>query len=157
MATKVKKPGLNLADLAPMSEDVTVGDSYITVHGISAKVGFEIFTRFPKILGMIGGDGFNLGAFLSVAPDAVAAIIAASTHELGNEVAEENASNLSVETQFDILEAVGRLTFTKGFAPFVERIMALAGKANSVLSSKATDMRSPPALKASSPLATPLL
>jgi hypothetical protein len=150
-----KKPGLNLADLAPMSEDVAIGDSFLTVHGVSAKAGLEIFKRFPKILGMVSGDGFNLGAFLTVAPDAVAAIIAAASGDLGNEAAEEAASNLSVEAQFDILEAVGRLTFTKGFAPFVERIMALVGAANSGLSSKVPDMNSLPASKPSSPPDTP--
>lgn len=150
-----KKPGLNLADLAPMSEDVPVGDSYLTVHGIGAKTALEIFKRFPKILGMVSGDGFNLGAFLTVAPDAVAAIIAAASGELGNEAAEEAAANLSVETQFDILEAVGRLTFSKGFAPFAERIMALAGAVNSGLSSKVPDMKSPPASKPLSPPDTP--
>jgi hypothetical protein len=150
-----KMPGLNLADLAPMSENVPVGDSFLTVTGVSAKTGLEIFKRFPKIAGMIGGEGFNLGAFLSVAPDAVAAIIAASTGNLGNEAAEAAAANLSVETQFDILEAIGRLTFTRGFAPFAEKIMALAGTVNSGLSSKVPDMKSPPASKVSSPPDTP--
>lgn len=145
-----KKPGLNLADLAPMSEDVPIGDSYLTVHGISAKAGLEIFKRFPKILGMVSGEGFNLAAFLAIAPDAVASIIAAATGDLGNEKAEEAAANLSAETQFDIVEAVGRLTFTRGFAPFVERIMALGGAVNSAPSSRVPDMKSPPASKLSS-------
>jgi hypothetical protein len=150
-----KMPGLNLADLALMSEDVPIGDSYLTVRGVSAKSGLEIFTRFPKILGMISGEGFNLGTFLTVAPDAVAAIIAAATGELGNGAAEEAAANLGLETQFDILEAIGRLTFTRGFAPFAERIMALAGAANSASFSKVPDMKSPVELKPSSPPDTP--
>jgi hypothetical protein len=150
-----KKPGLNLADLAPMSEDVTIGDSFITVHGIGVKAGLDIAKRFPQIVGMLGGEGFNLGTFLTVAPDAVSAIIAAATGHLGNEAAEEAAGNLSVEAQWDILEAVGRLTFSKGFAPFVERIMALADAANSALSSKGTGMKLPPVSKPSSPPDTP--
>jgi hypothetical protein len=150
-----KMPGLNLADLAPMSEDVAVGDGFLAIHGISAKAGLEIFKRFPKILGMISGDGFNLSAFLTVAPDAVAAIIATSAGNPNDEGAEEAASNLSLEVQFDILEAIGRLTFTKGFAPFAKRIMALAGEANSALSSKVPDMKSPAELKPSSPPDTP--
>jgi hypothetical protein len=152
-----KKPGLNLADLAPMHEDVPIGESFLRVHGISAEVGLEIFRRFPKITGMITGDGFNLGAFLTVAPQAVAAIIAAAAGDLGDETAESAAASLGLETQFDILEAVGRLTFTKGFAPFAARIMALAGAANSALSSKVPDMKSPPASKPSLPPDTPLL
>jgi hypothetical protein len=150
-----KKPGLNLADLAPMSEDVPIGDSFLTVHGIGVRDGLEIFKRFPKILGMVSGDGFNIGAFITVAPDAVAAIIAAASGGLGNEASEDGAANLSIETQFDILEAVGRLTFTKGFGPFAERIMALAGAVNSGLSSKVPDMKLPPASKPVSPPDTP--
>ncbi len=149
------KPGLNLADLAPMHEDVPIGDSFLRVHGISANIGLAIFKRFPKILGMMTGDGFNLGTFVSVAPDAVAALIAAAAGDSGDEKAEQAAAALALETQFDILEAVGRLTFTKGFAPFAERIMALAGVANSARYSKVPDMKSPPASKPSSPLDIP--
>ena len=144
------KPGLNLADLAPMFEDVPIGDSFLRVHGISAETGLEIFRRYPKITGMVSNEKFNLGAFLSVAPGAVAAIIAAAAGALGDEKAEAAAAALSLETQFDILEAVGRLTFTKGFAPFAERIMRLAG-AKSGPSSRAPDMKSPPVSKPSSP------
>jgi hypothetical protein len=151
-----KKPGLNLADIAPMSEDVPIGDSFLRVHGISAKDGLEIFKRFPKILGMMTSAGFNLSAFLSVAPDAVAAIIATASGDPGDEAAEAAAGSLGLETQFDILEAVGRMTFTKGFAPFAERVMALAGDraANSARSSRETDTKSPPGSKPSSPLGT---
>jgi hypothetical protein len=151
-----KQPGLNLADLAPMSEDVPVGDSFLTVTGISAKTGLELFKRFPKLIGMISGGGFDIGAFLTVAPDAVAAIIAAaSTGKLGDEAAEEGAARLVVETQFDILEAIGRLTFTRGFAPFAEKMLALADAANSGLSTRAPAMKSPQASKVSSPPDTP--
>jgi hypothetical protein len=148
-----KHGGLNLADLAPMSEDIAIGDNHLTVYGISAKNGLEIFKRFPKLVGMMGG-GFDLGTFLTVAPDAVAAIIAAATGNLGDEAAEEAAANLSIETQFDILEAVGRLTFTKGFAPFVDRIMALGG-VTSDNPSKVPDMKSQSPSKVSSPQDTP--
>jgi hypothetical protein len=145
-----KKPGLNLADLAPMSKDVPIGKSFLTVYGISARDGLRIFQRYPKILGMVG-EGFDIKTFLSVAPEAVAAIIAASTGDLDNEQAELNAGRLGLETQFDILEAVGGLTFTNGFAPFVMRIMALADAVvPSAPSIKAPVMKSPPASKPSS-------
>jgi len=152
------KPGLNLADIAPMHEDVPIGDSFLRVHGISAQTGLEIFRRFPKITGMTSSaEGFNLGAFLTIAPDAVAAIIAAAAGHLGDEAAEKAAGDLALETQFNILEAVGRLTFTKGFAPFAERIMALAGAANSALYTKVPVMNSQPASKPSSLPDTPPL
>jgi len=143
------QPGLNLTDLAPMFEDVPIGSSFLRVKGISAKTGLEIFQRFPKMLGLIG-QGFDLGTFLSVAPEAVAAIIAASTGNLGNAAAEEAAAGLAVETQFDILEAIGRLTFKSGFGPFVKRIMALGDAASSASFTKVAAMNSPPQSKNSS-------
>ena len=152
-----KKPGLNLADLAPMSEDVPIGNNFLTVYGISAQDGLHILQRFPKIAGMIDTGGLNLSVFLSVAPEAVAAIIATATGHADDEKAEKNAARLGLETQFDVLEAIGRLTFTNGFAPFVERIMALtsAVAVPSVLSTKAPLTKSPPASKLSSPPDTP--
>lgn len=143
--SKSNKPGLNLADIAPMSEDVPIGDSFLRVHGIGAKDGLEIFKRFPKIVGMVSGDKFNLGAFLTVAPDAVAAIIATAAGDAGGTKAEASAAALPLETQFEIMEAVGRLTFSKGFAPFMEKIIALVNGASSGLSGKATATNSPPA------------
>lgn len=151
-----KKPGLNLTDLAPMSEDVSIGDQKLTVHGVSAKTGLAIIRRFPKILGMVTGEKFDLGTFIAIAPDAVAAIIAAASGQSDNGKAEEIAADLGLEYQMDILEAVGRLTFTKGFAPFAQRIMTLANGANSALSSKVPDMKLQPVSKPSSPPDTPL-
>lgn len=145
-----KKPGLNLIDLATLSEDVPVGDDFITVTGISARDGIEIFKRFPKISLMISG-GFDLRAIIEIAPDAISAIIAAATGYLGNEQAEEAAGKLGLETQWDILEAIGRLTFTRGFAPFAKRIMDLVASPNSALSTKAQATKSPSASKPSLP------
>jgi len=149
------QPGLNLADLAPMHQDVPVGDSFLRVHGIPVKLALEIFRRFPKIAGMVSGEQFNISAFLSTAPDAVAAIIAASVGQLGNEKAETAAAAIPLETQFDILEAIGGMTFTKGFAPFVQRVMALANVASSASFTKVPDMKSPPASKPASQPDTP--
>jgi hypothetical protein len=153
--SKSNKPGLNLADLAPMSEDVPVGDSFHTVYGISAQDGLSVFHRFPRIALMLT-EGFDLRTFITAAPDAISAIIAAACGNLGDEKAEENAKRLPLEVQWDILEAIGRLTFTRGFAPFVKRIMDLAGVALSAPSTKAPPTSSQSASKPSSPVDTPL-
>jgi hypothetical protein len=147
-------PGLTLADLAAMSEDVPVGTSFITVHGISAKNALAIFKRFPKLLSLI--NGFDLGTFIDAAPEAVSAIIAAGTGHFGDEQAEADAGNITIEVQFDILQAIGRLTFKSGFGPFVERIMRLGGSVPDFASSgKAQDTKSPPPSSSSSPPDTP--
>jgi hypothetical protein len=146
-----KQPGLSLADLAAMSENVPIGTSFITVHGISAKDALGIFKRFPALAKMLGG--FDVATFIQVAPDAVAAILAAATAPRGtvpSEADEEAAGNVPVEVQYDMLEVIGRLTFKNGFAPFVQRITSLAGGADSGNSIKVPAMNSPPASKPAS-------
>lgn len=143
-----KQPGLSLADLAAMTVDVPVGTSFITVSGVSAKDALAIFQRFPKLANML--NGFKLATFLEAAPEAAAAIIAAGCGRLGNEEDEAAAAKIGIETQFDILETIGGLTFKTGFGPFVERIMRLANAANSASFTKVPDMKSPPASKPSS-------
>jgi len=150
-----QKPGLTLADLASQYEDVPVGDDFIRVRGISAQDGLAILMRYPALGDLIGG--FTMVKFIQAAPDAVAAIIATATNDVGDDEAEENAKRIPLELQLDIMEAIGRLTFKSGFAPFAKRIMALADAANSANSSKAPAMKSPSVSKPSSPPDTPLL
>lgn len=152
-----KNNGLTLADLAAMHEDVPVGTSYVRVYAISAETALSVFIRFPKVAALL--NGFDLPKFIEVAPDAVSAIIAAATGNAGDEQAEKDARNIGIETQYDILEAVGRLSFKAGFGPFVERLLTLAGdRARSFgHSGKVPDMKSPKASKPSSqPDTTPL-
>lgn len=148
-----KDPGLSLADIAAMAKDVPVGTSFITVSGISARDALAIFRRFPKLAALM--DGFSLGTFLEVAPEAAAAIIAASCGKIGDEADEAAAAKLGIELQYDILETIGGLTFKNGFGPFVEKVKRAASAANSANSIKVPDMKSPPASKASSQPAIP--
>lgn len=148
------QPGLTLADLAAMSEDVPVGTRHITVHGISCANALAIFRRFPKIANMI--NGFDLKTFIELAPEAVAAIIATGCGQFDDPEAEAQAAAIGIETQFDILQAIGGLTFKSGFGPFVERMFSLAGRVpNFVSSGKVPDTKSPPVLKPSSPADIP--
>jgi len=153
--TKGKKPGLTLLDLASQFEDVPVGDSFIRVRGVSAEDGLSILMRYPALAELI--NGFTMVKFIKAAPDAVAAIIACSTGDAGDEEAEEAAKHIPLEVQLDILEAIGRLTFTNGFAPFAKRIMALVDAASFDSSTKAQAMKSPQQSKPSSPPDTPQL
>jgi hypothetical protein len=148
------QPGLTLADLAAMSEDVAVGDRHITVYGISAMHCLAIFKRFPKLVSML--SGFNLATFLDAAPDAAAAILAAGVGQMGSPAAEADAAKIGIELQYDMLEAIGRLTFKSGFAPFVDRVMKLAGNVQgSANSGREQATRSPPVSKPSSQPDTP--
>jgi hypothetical protein len=144
-----KTPGLALADLAKLSEDVPVGDSHITVTGISISKALDIVKRFPELAKL--ASGFKVADLLLVAPGALAAIIATATGHHGDAEQEAFAADIPIETQFDIVEAVGRLTFRNGFAPFAQRLLDLAQSVRSDLSTKATSMSLHPALKNSSP------
>jgi hypothetical protein len=148
------QPGLSLLDIAGATEDVPVGDSFITVSGISAQDGLAIMRRFPQLTSLLGG--FKAADLLTVAPGALSVIIAASVNKMGDEEYEAAAAKIGVEIQWDILEAIGRLTFKNGFGPFGERIMALAAKVpNSGNSGRASATNSQPISKPSSPPDTP--
>jgi hypothetical protein len=120
------QPGLTLADLAIQSENVPIGDRFIAVKAISAGDALAIFKRFPKLMKML--SGFDLATFLEVAPEAAAVIISVATgHAVTDSDAEAQAAQIGIETQYDLLEVIGRLTFKNGFGPFVEKIMRRAG------------------------------
>lgn len=140
---------LSLADIADLSEDVPVGNGTVKVKGISLADALEIVTRFPKLAAMAGG--FKLADVISVAPGAVAAILATATGAHGDSEAEAIASRIPIEIQMDLLEAVGKLTFKSGFGPFADRLLAMAGKQPI----KATSTTSPPASKPLSPTDIP--
>jgi hypothetical protein len=144
-----KQPGLSLADISAQTADVQIGDNVIRVHGISAGKALEIFKRFPTLGKMLGGE-FKASDILGSMPEAVAAIIAASVGGLGDPAQEEYAANIPMETQFDLLEAIGGLTFKIGFGPFARRIMALADKADFESFTKVPAMKLPLESKPSS-------
>jgi hypothetical protein len=125
-----KEQGLSLLDIGPVTENIEVGpDKFLAVTGISARGVLTLFLRFPSVQGWFAGESVNGAVLVGLAPEALAAIIAAGTGNPGDDKAEEIASNLPVELQLDIVEVIGRLTFKKGFGPFVERVVSLANSA----------------------------
>jgi hypothetical protein len=146
-----KDQGLSLLDIAPAFELVPVGDDQnLRVIGVSAEGVVALFKRFPE-MGKWFAGGLKPEIMTKAAPEAIAAIIAAGCGTPGNEGAEEVARALPVETQLDVLEAIGRLTFKKGFGPFVDRIIALTAAAKSANYGRAKDMASQPQSKPSQP------
>jgi|SRR5579864_1935565 len=149
-----KDQGLSLLDIAPAFENVPITDGkFIKVVGVSAKGVVALFTRFPEVNKWfaVAGQNIKVAQLVKELPGAIEAIIAAGCGLPGNEAAEEVASNLPVELQLDILEAIGRLTFKNGFGPFVQRMLALSNAARSVNYGRAPDTKSPPASKPSLP------
>lgn len=131
---------LSLLDIAPRSELVAINEEQsLRVRGLSADTIRELLTRFPLLQGVIMGAGIDPRLIVAMGPDIVGALCAAASGELGNEEAEKVADVLSIETQLDIIEAIGRCTFSKGFGPFADRVAVIATQL-SVQVGKAPDM-----------------
>jgi hypothetical protein len=137
--------GLSLRDIARLHEEVPHGDSFIKVHAISAQVALALINRYPEILTRaLQGGGLKFGDIIKAAPEVLGAIIVAGTGgKFDDEEALEDASLLGMDTEMDILEAIGRLTFKNGFGPVVQRIVAIAETVKSGNLGKVPDMRSP--------------
>jgi hypothetical protein len=156
---KEREQGLSLLDIGPLYELVPAPNGKkLRVYGVSAKGIFAVFQRFPEVGSWFkGGKKVDMAPLIAEAPDAIAAVIAAGCGKPGDMQAEEVAGLLPVETQLDVLEAIGRLTFKNGFGPFVQRIVALSEQAQSLNFGRGLAMRSPPASKpASVPASTPI-
>ena len=139
-----KREALSLLDTAPRSELVEIDDNTVLrVRGLGSRMIKELLIRFPDLQGVVMGSGINARMLIALGPEIVGAICAAATGELGNPDVEERAADLPVETQLDILEAVGRCTFSKGFGPFVDRVVAIAAQL-SAQDGRVSDMNSPP-------------
>lgn len=138
-----KTEALSLLDIAPRSEMVEINDEQsLRVRGLSAEMIKNLLVRFPALQGLAIGAGIDGRHIIALGPDIVGALCAAATGELGNEQAEAQAKALPVETQLDVLEALGRCTFSKGFGPFAQRVAAIAG-ALSAQVGRAPDMSLP--------------
>ena len=136
---------VGLIDLAPATESVSVNSSSVPVHGISAKGLAHLLGRFPELRKLMTGQDVGAEQLLAMGGDAIAAIIAAGCGEPGEELAEEVAGNLPIDTQADFLGAILRLTLPKGLGPFVAKLTALGSilDADAGRSDTAPDSTSP--------------
>lgn len=157
--SKNEPSGLSLLDIGPLYEDVPYGKRKVRVYGVSAAGILSVFQRFAEIgqwfRGSSNGAKVDVKKLMAEAPAAIGAIIAAGCGSPGDAKAEKIAGLIPADTQLDILEAIGRLTFKNGFGPFVKRIVALSDAAKSVNYGRGQDTASPQTSKPSPPPATP--
>jgi hypothetical protein len=73
-----------LLDIVPASASVDVGGVSVAVSGVSVKGIASLLARFPEIQGAMTGEGITADKIIALAPDAVAAIIAAGCGAPGN-------------------------------------------------------------------------
>ena len=140
-----QEQGLGLYDISGFGEDVPIDATQkIRVKGISAKGVLLLLLRYPDMQRWLTGQSIAITDVMVQTPEVIAAVIAAGTGNPGEPEAEEIASNLPVEVQTDIVEAIYRQTFRGGFGPFVQRVLALyANAVASANSGKALDTKSP--------------
>lgn len=118
---------VSLLDIGDLKEEVDIRGKKIDVTGVSASGAVTLLTRFPEIRKLFAGKAADVTveAIVSMAPELVAAIIAAGCGSPGDVKHEEAARKLGIEEQFDLITAILRLTFPAGVGPFVERLYAL--------------------------------
>lgn len=112
---------VGLLDIAPQSEKVAGVD----VTGVSIKGIISLIGRFPELKAMLSGQRVDAETMQKLAPDAVAAIIAAGCGSPGDPKAEDIAATMGLERQLDFIEAIIRMTMPGGFGPFVARLEKL--------------------------------
>jgi hypothetical protein len=131
-----------LLDIVPASSSVDVGGVSVAVSGVTAKGIASLLGRFPEIQGALTGDGITADKIIALAPDAVAAIIAAGCGAAGNADHEAAAAGLPVGAQVDFLSAIITATLPRGVGPLVDQVKALSGSlglSNTDQSSKSSD------------------
>jgi hypothetical protein len=116
----------SLLDIGPLTEEVEVRGVTLTVQGLTAGHLFQLFSEFPDMRKMIDSkQGKPQDVMLSLAPELLAKIIAMATGSPHDKEAEAKAKSMGASDQVAILEAVQRMSFREGLAPFVERVTAL--------------------------------
>lgn len=153
---------LSLFDLLPRRETVTFSDGKtIEVTGLSAADLAEIMRKFPSLQKFFLGMPLTVGEIGEAAPGAVAYIIAAGCGHRGDEKAIAVASMLTAEQQSELLEGIGRATFTRGFGPFAQRAAAFGmqvsetGRAPATPSPRPSPRSSTPASPPTGPSPSP--
>lgn len=136
----------SLTDLARSSAAV----HGVPVFGISAKGIAHCFNRFPVLRQLFGGQtvDFSPEMISTLAPEAVAVIIACGTGSTGDKDAEDSAALLPLQVQAEMLDKIIALTMPMGVGPFVEmigRLGAMLGISPDALpgGSKEADTNSP--------------
>lgn len=119
-----------LLSIAPVTETIDVLGSPVTVRGVSARGIASLLGRFPELRMLMSGKEVDATKLMAIAPDGVAAIIAAGTGSPGDVDAETIADQLPLDSQADLLGAILRITLPKGIAPFVEKLAALGSVLN---------------------------
>lgn len=136
---------VSLTDIAPSTRSVRVGGKDATVYGVGVKGIAALLRDFPDLQKLMTGQKVDLtaGALMDIAPDAIAAIMAAGLGFPGDKDAIKAVEALPLGEQVKILEATIELTMPDGIGPFVDALNALMARLNFDALGKAPDSNSP--------------
>ena len=149
----IKAPDkLGLLDLRRKAQVVTFSDGRESeVVGLSTGNVGDLMEKFVPMQKFFMGAPVTVGEIVKTAPDAIPLIIAMGFREGDNPEAVQAAADLTIEEQSELLEAIGKATFTRGFGPFDARLRALGlavkgetGKAPDTTSQRPRAPSSPP-------------
>jgi hypothetical protein len=119
---------ISLSDLRRKSALVPIdgGEQGLRVQGLSAREICDHLERFPPLATMSIGGNLSPADALKATPGAIAAWIASACGNHNDSEAEKSAEeNLTAEDQSYVITESLKLTFSRGFGPFVTRLGAL--------------------------------
>lgn len=113
-----------LLDIAPdgaTKNSVAVSGGEVEISKLSAKKITGILARFPVVGQLLDGKKPETSKLVEIGADAVAAVIAAGCGYVGDEMerAEAFASELPIEDQLKLVEAIARLSLPKVVGPLI--------------------------------------
>ena len=121
----------SLLDIGPLTEEVEIRGTKITVQGLTAGHIFQLFSEFPDMRKMFetNTDASPQSVMLQLAPDLIARIIGIATGSPGDAEVEAKAKTMGAADQLAILSAIQRLSFKDGIGPFIDQVSSLMGAA----------------------------
>lgn len=122
----------SLLDIGPLTEEVDIRGTKITVQGLTAGHIFQLFSEFPDMRKMFESstsEDSPQSVMLQLAPELIARIISIATGSPGDPAVEAKAKTMGAADQLEIISAVQRLSFKDGVGPFIDQVSALMGAA----------------------------
>lgn len=123
----------SLIDIASATETV----AGVQIHALSGSDIAELLGRFVQLRQLMTGVAVSSEDLVTMAPEAVAAVIASSTMTVREkadpeikQLSEKAAASLAVGTQVDFLDAIIRLSIPSGISSFMERLAGLTAGLN---------------------------
>ena len=118
---------VGLVDIAGVTEQVEIGPGrQLEFIGWSARAVASLLRRFPLLTEVMGGKVLTLVEMTQTDPTALGAVIAAGMKGgLENKEMEDACSDLPLQAQVDCLKAIHRVTFPKGFRPFLSDVFQM--------------------------------